>query len=412
MAKILLADDSTHAQRMGAKILTAEGHEVATVSNGQAAIHALEEAPPDLVIADIFMPGRNGYEVCHFVKSDERLKSIPVLLIIGAMEPYDPEEGKKAGADGLVTKPLESSNLVATVKDLLSAVARFAPARPKPSRKKNGAAEVEEISKPVEEPQWVDVPEEEITSTVPFPEKLVISQEMSQQPVGMLADLLGPSEASAPLPVEIEAAVPSLEPMPLPERDVAAAASPEDAESGHLLAASGLAPQLDIADTTVWTAEPAPITPEEEKLFEQPAANWGDLTQMVEQAEAASPATAPPVEVPGIMAHDPALQWEENDTAPVQPDALLEMAEQTTAETSTEPAVEHYEGLSEATVAHPEPMPPAQPQPVPVEESGPLEEIEAAPEERTVPPLEQRVRQAVEDLMPEILERVKQSLQD
>ena len=129
LAKILLADDSTHAQRMGAKILTAEGHEVATVSNGQAAIHALEEATPDLVVADIFMPGRNGYEVCHFVKSDERLKNIPVLLIIGAMEPYDPEEGKKAGADGLITKPLESSSLVNTVKDMLGAAKRFAPAR-------------------------------------------------------------------------------------------------------------------------------------------------------------------------------------------------------------------------------------------------------------------------------------------
>ena len=59
MAKILLADDSTHAQRMGKKILTAEGHEVSTVSNGQAAIHALEQSLPELVIADIFMPGKN-----------------------------------------------------------------------------------------------------------------------------------------------------------------------------------------------------------------------------------------------------------------------------------------------------------------------------------------------------------------
>ena len=80
MAKILLADDSTHAQRMGAKILTAEGHQVSTVSNGQAAIQALEKSVPDLVVADIFMPGRNGYEVCHFVKTDARW----LLMVLSA----------------------------------------------------------------------------------------------------------------------------------------------------------------------------------------------------------------------------------------------------------------------------------------------------------------------------------------
>ncbi|MBI4465219.1 MAG: response regulator, partial [Acidobacteria bacterium] len=65
MAKILLADDSGHAQRMGAKILAEEGHEVVTVSNGQAAIKAIQEEPLDLVVADIFMPGKSGYEVCQ-----------------------------------------------------------------------------------------------------------------------------------------------------------------------------------------------------------------------------------------------------------------------------------------------------------------------------------------------------------
>src|SRR5690349_9574424 len=101
---------------MGVKILAAEGHEVATVSNGQAAIKSLEQAAPELVIADVFMPGRSGYEVCHFVKTAEKLKNIPVLLIIGVMEPYDADEGKRAGADGVITKPLESSSLVTMVK--------------------------------------------------------------------------------------------------------------------------------------------------------------------------------------------------------------------------------------------------------------------------------------------------------
>jgi CheY-like chemotaxis protein len=392
---------------MGAKILTAEGHEVATVSNGQAAIHALEKAAPDLILADIFMPGRNGYEVCQFVKSDARLKGIPVLLIIGAMEPYDPEEGKKAGADGLITKPLESSDLAAMVQHLL----HIAPPRPKPTRKKDAPVKVES-SKPAEEPVWEDDPAEVITSSAPRGQKLVIPQEMSQQPIGMLADLLGQPEASVPKSTETDATAASpLEPMRPPEADESA--SPEDTESGKLLAASSFAPQHNVADTTVWTAEAAPITPEEEKLFEQPAANWGDLAKMVEQAEAPSSPLPPPLQMPAYAENEPALQADGHvDHAPVQPDALLELIPHSVAATATEPELESYEDLTVATVAHPEPIPPPQLEPVPVEEAEPLEEIEAAPDERTVPPLEQRVRQAVEDLMPEIIERVKQSLKE
>src|SRR3990172_1076066 len=145
---------------MGAKILTAEGHQVSTVSNGQAAIQSLEQAVPELVIADVFMPGRNGYELCHFIKTDDKLKNIPVLLIIGAMEPYDPEEGRRAGADGLITKPLESSSLVNTVKDLLAAAKRFAPARATPKETAPGEVGFEEAPAVEETPQWEEMPEE------------------------------------------------------------------------------------------------------------------------------------------------------------------------------------------------------------------------------------------------------------
>ena len=95
---ILLADDSRHAQRMGEKILAAEGHEVATASNGKAAIKMLQEFVPDLVVADVFMPGKTGYEVCEFLKSNPALSHIPVLLIVGAMEPFDPAEGRRVRA--------------------------------------------------------------------------------------------------------------------------------------------------------------------------------------------------------------------------------------------------------------------------------------------------------------------------
>src|ERR1035437_4249313 len=115
--KIVLADDSNVAQRMGKEILSAEGFEVLTVSNGQAALKKLPEFLPDLIIADIFMPGTGGYDLCQFVKSDKNQRHVPVILLVGAMEPYDPDEGRRVKADGVVTKPLQSSSLVKIVKD-------------------------------------------------------------------------------------------------------------------------------------------------------------------------------------------------------------------------------------------------------------------------------------------------------
>lgn len=118
--RILLADDSNVAQRMGKEILSAEGFDVTTVSNGQAALKKLRDFNPDLIIADIFMPGIGGYELCATVKADPQSSHVPVVLLVGAMEPYDPDEGRKAKADAVITKPLQSSSLLSTVKKLLA----------------------------------------------------------------------------------------------------------------------------------------------------------------------------------------------------------------------------------------------------------------------------------------------------
>jgi len=427
LAKILLADDSTHAQRMGAKILTAEGHQVSTVSNGQAAIHALEEAVPELVIADVFMPGRNGYEVCHFVKSDDKLKNIPVLLIIGAMEPYDPEEGRRAGADGLITKPLESSSLLSTVNDLLAAAKRFAPARAAVKQTDYGEIALEEPQEVVEEtPQWDETPEE-IISTVQE-QKLEIPAEMNEQPIGMLTDVMR-ADAAAHAPVmeaPIEASMErSMKGAEVPE--------PESNEPASLLPDPASLPQLDIAEKTTWSAEPAEMTAAEAKLFELPSANWDDLEQLVEQTAAAQPAPAP-APLPWQMSastsesadgdRDPALETREDADVPIAADPLLYRPPEVPTDIPADPAIEHYESLDAVVEAQgpvgykAEPPPPPEETAAPGEEeaaagqefSGPVEELEAAPGDRNLPPVEQLVRQAIEDLMPEIIDRVKQSL--
>ncbi len=81
------------------------GIQVVTVGNGEAAVRRMPDLNPDLVLADIFMPVRNGYEVCEFVKKDERFSHVPVILLVGAFDPLDEKEARRVGADGVLKKP-------------------------------------------------------------------------------------------------------------------------------------------------------------------------------------------------------------------------------------------------------------------------------------------------------------------
>src|SRR5580692_12756240 len=81
------------------------GVEVIAVGNGEAAVRRLPDANPDLVLADVFMPVRNGYEVCEFVKKDPRFAHVPVILLVGAFDPLDEKEARRVGADGVLNKP-------------------------------------------------------------------------------------------------------------------------------------------------------------------------------------------------------------------------------------------------------------------------------------------------------------------
>jgi CheY-like chemotaxis protein len=103
--KILVADDNTNIQKMVALAFQERGVDVIAVGNGEAAVRRLPDLQPDLVLADVFMPVRNGYEVCEFVKKDERFSHIPVILLVGAFDPLDEKEARRVGADGVLKKP-------------------------------------------------------------------------------------------------------------------------------------------------------------------------------------------------------------------------------------------------------------------------------------------------------------------
>ena len=118
MSRILLVDDSPHAQRMGERILADEGYEVVTVSNADSALIRLDDADPDVVIADTVMPGRTGFDICHYLKMSPRHRYVRVILTAGVLESLDEEQARRVSADGTLKKPFEASALLAAVKPL------------------------------------------------------------------------------------------------------------------------------------------------------------------------------------------------------------------------------------------------------------------------------------------------------
>jgi CheY-like chemotaxis protein len=120
VAKILVADDNSNIQKMVVLALKDQGIDVVAVGNGEAAVRKISDIRPDLVLADVFMPVRNGYEVCQYVKMDASLAHIPVILLVGAFDPLDEQEAQRVGADGVLKKPFVPPDpLISMVKSAL-----------------------------------------------------------------------------------------------------------------------------------------------------------------------------------------------------------------------------------------------------------------------------------------------------
>ncbi|MCA1556408.1 MAG: response regulator, partial [Acidobacteria bacterium] len=114
--KLLLADDSLTIQKVVSLTFNDEKMEVTTVGSGAEALEKLDESLPDIVLADVFMPEPNGYELCERIKRDERTRHIPVLLLVGTFESFNEAEARRVGADEVLTKPFQS------IRDLVNKV--------------------------------------------------------------------------------------------------------------------------------------------------------------------------------------------------------------------------------------------------------------------------------------------------
>jgi CheY-like chemotaxis protein len=177
--KILLADDSVTAQNMGRKILADAGYEVITVNNGSAALKKIAEQKPDLIVLDVYMPGYSGLEVCQRLKEVKETARIPVLLTVGKLEPFKPEEARRVRAEGYIVKPFEASELLSALSKLEDRVVPRAETA-KPGRFARAIAAVEEGRG--DETEANDSADDGWKSRIGFPSKKKKKQQEEEEP--------------------------------------------------------------------------------------------------------------------------------------------------------------------------------------------------------------------------------------
>ncbi len=128
MAKrILLADDSLTIQKVVELTFSDGEYDLVCVPNGQRALEKVAESAPDLILADVVMPEKNGYEVCEAIKANPATARIPVILLSGTFEPFDRDRAERLGCDAIVSKPFDSQQLLRQVEALLARAPQDVP---------------------------------------------------------------------------------------------------------------------------------------------------------------------------------------------------------------------------------------------------------------------------------------------
>lgn len=118
--KVLIVDDEPNIVLSVEFLMQREGHEVATAGDGQEALDMLEETRPDLMILDVMMPRKNGFEVCEAVRGNAQFAAMPILMLTAKGREAEMKKGLSLGADAYITKPFSTHELVAKVNELLA----------------------------------------------------------------------------------------------------------------------------------------------------------------------------------------------------------------------------------------------------------------------------------------------------
>jgi len=208
--KLLLADDSVTIQRVIELTFADEDVQVIAVGDGRQAIERIESDRPDIVLADIGMPERDGYEVAAFVKNTPHLAHIPVLLLTGAFEPIDEQRASRVGCDGVLAKPFEPHMVITRVKELLAGAppARAAAA----ARRTDDLGGALPATEPMPRPAPVHVPPRVASPTPIVPMPLIsVTPEPVRAPIAVSPTPIPESRVKT---VDFAQAVPDVPDMP------------------------------------------------------------------------------------------------------------------------------------------------------------------------------------------------------
>ena len=281
--KLLLADDSHTIQRVVELTFANEDIDVVTVDDGAQAIAAIERDEPDIVLADVSMPGKNGYDVASFVRSDSARTGIPVVLLTGAFEPLDEERCDAIGRHEVLVKPFEPREVVGKVRELLDLPVARARAAPRDAGPTATAAAGRGASHET-------VPESGESSAVPSKESAeadagaagaVAVNEAADQVVG---DEAAVDEADPPATVAVEAV--AAEQAVAPEAELQAA----EEQAAEDRVGSREAPSADAqTEPSPPDATAAVDASVEEKAAEQSPAGVADPPPIPAAVDAASP---------------------------------------------------------------------------------------------------------------------------
>ncbi|TCP38921.1 response regulator transcription factor [Rhodovulum marinum] len=116
---VLLAEDEDGIAIALEYLIAREGYDTRRVADGQSALDAMEEAPPDLVVLDVMLPHRSGYEICQIIRRTEELKGVKVLMMTARGGEVERRKGLALGADAFLTKPFATADLKAQIRALL-----------------------------------------------------------------------------------------------------------------------------------------------------------------------------------------------------------------------------------------------------------------------------------------------------
>jgi CheY-like chemotaxis protein len=407
--RILVADDNSNIQKMVALAFAEHGIDVIAVGNGEAAVRRMPDLNPDVVLADVFMPVRNGYEVCEYIKKDPRFCKTPVILLVGAFDPLDEQEARRVGADGVLKKPFVPPD------PLIAMVTAALEKAPKPEVKAAAPEPVAEIPKIVAPPPPPVV--QAFPDPTPEEEAYMFGSGRRSLDDAEKIEAAAPRGAAAGAPAAVQTVETGLDTEATAEAD-----AEDDAKFSGTRADWRRRDEVDFAsvpsfatqlvdapaDAPVDARSIASVAPQVDQLTEQlaeqraesstvTAAVTSDLTSKV--ASDAAPSVAShsasviTSEAAPVVEADPfAYQQPEAEIRSVVATSSIETVAETPAVEAEAPAREfELQRAEEVSAASPAPViepPVAEPEPAPVAQvETPVQAAEAAPAQLEQPPV-------------------------